>query len=130
MQLSYLITGSVGAGGTNRAVDVRVVQLLLNGWLARANHLAVDGIVGPLTTAAIVQFQQAAQVPAADGRVDPAGPTMRALTDIALRGIATGFTTSNAFTAALAAEPESDPSITDLRAALSASLGAYRALGG
>jgi peptidoglycan hydrolase-like protein with peptidoglycan-binding domain len=56
------------------------VQWLLNAWLRRcgAALLTVDGIAGLLTEAAIRTFQQEARG-AADGRVDPGGPTIRAL---------------------------------------------------
>lgn len=129
MQTSYAISGSVGAGGANRAADVRVVQLLLNGWLGQTGRLAVDGVAGPLTTAQILRFQQAARVPTADSRIDPSGPTLRALTAAALAGLATGVRPYNEFAAAAAAESEPDPSMPDLGAALRLSLAAYRARG-
>jgi peptidoglycan hydrolase-like protein with peptidoglycan-binding domain len=75
------LTSSVGQGGVNRRDDTALVQLLLN--VERQNAraaelLSVDGIVGPLTTAAITEFQQL-YMNLADGRVDPDGPTINAL---------------------------------------------------
>lgn len=71
---------SVGQGGANRPADVRLVQWLLNAWLRSrgATLLAVDGIAGPLTVGAIHAFQQQEHT-ASDDRVDPGGPTIKAL---------------------------------------------------
>jgi hypothetical protein len=80
LQLS--MTGPVGYGGRNDPQDTRLVQTLLNlvptargGPTAR---LAVDGLVGPRTVAAIQRYQ-ASNTRICDGRIDPAGPTIRAL---------------------------------------------------
>jgi hypothetical protein len=74
-----VIGGSVGTGGRNTASDVRTIQEALNRIPASNGGpvplLAVDGIVGPLTTAAIRRFQTP-HVGFADGRVDPAGQTL------------------------------------------------------
>lgn len=60
--------------------DVRYVQFLLNDWRRDKglSTLAEDGIVGPLTNAAIRDFQKA-QTGIVDGRVDVNGPTIRKL---------------------------------------------------
>lgn len=74
------ISASVGAGGTNGAGDVRVVQDLLN--RAADAGLDVDGICGSLTIGAITDYQRGfLQRP--DGRVDPEGLTLRKLRDAA-----------------------------------------------
>ncbi|TAJ86541.1 peptidoglycan-binding protein [Reyranella sp.] len=75
-----VLSGSVGGGGVNQRSDVGLVQILLNVMRGMQNKslLAVDGICGPLTIAAIREFQvEFASV--ADGRVDPRGPTLHLL---------------------------------------------------
>lgn len=76
-----LINGSVGQGGLNAPGDVRVVQRLLNRHpLPPLRRLAVDGIAGPHTVAAIRQFQErVVKMRSPDGRVDPGGATLRQL---------------------------------------------------
>lgn len=70
------IDGSVGDGGKNDPEDVARVQSLL---AARGfDPGAADGVVGPRTIAAIVDFQRA-MAKNADGRVDPNGHTWRDL---------------------------------------------------
>jgi len=83
-----LVDASVGQGGQNHAKDVRIVQRLLNDWLARENQplLKVDGIVGPKTTGAILAFQKKS-LPIADGRIDPSGPTIQALFKSHIEGL-------------------------------------------
>lgn len=75
------VSGSVGLAGANRRDDVSTVQRLLNAHIAPGgNSLRVDGIAGPQTIAAIRSFQQRiVQLRVPDGRVDPGGPTLRAL---------------------------------------------------
>ncbi len=77
------IQSSVGLRGRNTRRDTKVVQTLLNNHLPRIGRkhpLEVDGRVGPKTINAIVRFQQrVVGVHRADGRVDPAGRTLRAL---------------------------------------------------
>lgn len=69
--------GSVGAQGRNARADVLAVQGALN---RRAGAgLVEDGQCGSKTIAAITAFQRAQGLRAADGRVDPGGPTERAL---------------------------------------------------
>jgi len=88
MTIQTLLIQSVGQGGANQAADVRIVQHLLNDWLAKEGRikLATDGIAGPKTHAAILAFQKSqARMP--DGRVDAGGPTLRALWDAHLAGL-------------------------------------------
>lgn len=74
------ITSSVGTGGTNLTGDVRLVQMLLNNWLQKLKRppLRVDGIVGPKTIAEISNYQRS-RGGQPDGRIDPTGPTLKAL---------------------------------------------------
>jgi len=77
------MAGSVGAGGANKADDVRLIQTLLNAVpsanaLRPAAKLAIDGRVGPKTIDAIRQFQTK-YTGFVDGRVDPGKKTIRAL---------------------------------------------------
>lgn len=78
------ITASVGRNGINRRHDVLAVQALINEHLpAGTSRLAVDGIAGPLTIAAIEHCQQqlvSMQHP--DGRADPHGRTLHILNTI------------------------------------------------
>jgi peptidoglycan hydrolase-like protein with peptidoglycan-binding domain len=74
---------SVGQGGRNALPqDVMTVQYLLNcvpsGRGGPAPELAVDGIAGPKTLAAIRAFQQR-HMTSPDGRIDPGGPTLALL---------------------------------------------------
>ena len=82
MDYGTIIGGSVGKAGQNRPEDVRLVQRLLNDAIGRdgGDRLVVDGIAGPKTDAAILQFQSAHAL-SADGRVDPGGPTLKRLID-------------------------------------------------
>ena len=76
------ISASVGQGGRNRRDDTVTIQTMLNDVPAAESgpqpRLAVDGIVGGLTVAAIRRFQMR-QLGWADGRIDPAGPTLARL---------------------------------------------------
>jgi peptidoglycan hydrolase-like protein with peptidoglycan-binding domain len=76
------ISGSVGLGGRNFPADVRTIQASLNQVSPAQGgpnpKLDVDGIVGPLTRAAIAAFQQR-QFGWSDGRVDPDNVTIRKL---------------------------------------------------
>ncbi len=68
------LTASVGHQGRNDPVDVRLVQTLLN--------LAPDGLCGPKTIRAIECFQHdKLGIKEPDGRIDPTGPTFRALSE-------------------------------------------------
>jgi peptidoglycan hydrolase-like protein with peptidoglycan-binding domain len=75
-----VLSASVGAGGANQAPDVGLVQILLNVMRGMQDKtlLAVDGIPGPLTIAAIREFQTEF-APTIDGRVDPGGRTLHLL---------------------------------------------------
>lgn len=74
------IAASVGAKGSNKPDDAKVVQMLLNNWLRKIQKqpLKLDGIVGPKTLNAISDYQKF-KVLVADSRVDPHGPTIKAL---------------------------------------------------
>jgi hypothetical protein len=74
------LTRPVSQALQNVPGDVRYVQFLLNDWRRgkRLPTLAEDGIAGPLTNAAIRDFQKA-EVSIVDGRVDVNGPTIRKL---------------------------------------------------
>ena len=80
------VHGSVGQGAANGGRDVIVVQTALNAVVSSLGGpspiLAVDGLIGPKTIAAIRKIQSfwtAVQ----DGRVDPGGPTIRVLNRLA-----------------------------------------------
>ncbi len=92
----HALEGSVGAGGNNARGDVRIVQLLLNAWLRRAGRplLAIDGIAGPLTCKAISSCQEALRLPVVDGRIDPGGPTLKALGTLCLEDLKKGLQAS------------------------------------
>ena len=76
------ISGPVGAGH-GKPDDITVVQRFLNALLPAEGGpdlvLAEDGICGPKTQAAINKYQKFA-VGFVDGRIDPQGKTIRALT--------------------------------------------------
>ena len=76
------ISGPVGAGH-GKPDDIRMVQRFLNALLPAEGGpdliLAEDGICGPRTQAAINKYQKFA-VGFVDGRIDPQGKTIRALT--------------------------------------------------
>lgn len=76
------IDSSVGYGGRNVRLNVMTVQYLLNcvpaGRGGPVPELAIDGIFGPKTLAAIRKFQHT-NLGFADGRVDPGGKTITAL---------------------------------------------------
>jgi hypothetical protein len=77
------IQGAVGRGGRNLPADVRTIQSALNAEAPPEGgptvKLKVDGLAGPLTIAAIEKYQKR-KIGWADGRVDPDGPTIHALT--------------------------------------------------
>lgn len=80
------IAFSVGEGGKNRPQDVGIVQTLLNSAGefrgVPEGRLEVDGIVGPLTLAAIRAFQKY-YCKIVDGRVDPNQETIKKLNQMA-----------------------------------------------
>ena len=87
------IMASVGRGGVNSRNDAKIIQQLLNSAMKMSpgfRPLAVDGIVGPKTIAAIDQFQrQGLGWTQVDGRVDPRGKTLTGLNQKAGPGGAT-----------------------------------------
>lgn len=99
--MTNVLTGSVGPGGRNDRADTKFVQMMLNDWLGRQGKtlLKVDGLVGPKTSAAILSFQKANGT-VADGRVDPAGPTIRKLISLHLANLAGGLLYSELLKAA------------------------------
>ena len=86
------LKGSVGESATNSRPDVKYVQYLLTDWRLSSGgrSLAIDGIAGPLTIAAIREFQRA-NSGVVDGRVDPNGPAVRWLEYCHLSHIASGI---------------------------------------
>jgi hypothetical protein len=78
--VSMPISKAVGRGGSNIKKDVRYVQALLNFWRQDNGRvqIKVDGLVGPQTIGAIEDFQRA-KTGIVDGRVDPNGPSIKAL---------------------------------------------------
>lgn len=72
---------SVGAGGVNRRDDVKAIQKAFNDLPRGAGQpsplLVVDGIAGPMTRKAILDFQKANIGLLHDSRVDPNGATLR-----------------------------------------------------
>lgn len=80
------ITAAVGRGGKNLPDDVRKIQNLLNEHiLVPLQPIVVDGSCGPMTIAAIEEFQRRAmKMSRPDGKVDPQGKTMAALSPVAL----------------------------------------------
>jgi peptidoglycan hydrolase-like protein with peptidoglycan-binding domain len=79
---THIIQRSVGLGGANQPADVRIVQKLINAVPAAKGGpspaLAVDGLCGPFTCAAISRFQ-AKNIGSADGRIDPGQRTQQVL---------------------------------------------------
>jgi peptidoglycan hydrolase-like protein with peptidoglycan-binding domain len=109
------IQASVGDGGVNHRGDALYVQFLLNDWRSQngLTPIAVDGLVGPETIAAIQLFQlQVTKI--VDGRVDPAGPALQNLERLHMGVILDGIQLS-AFQAgigAIGALPANSPAIT------------------
>jgi peptidoglycan hydrolase-like protein with peptidoglycan-binding domain len=87
--------GSVGEGGTNCRRDVKYVQFLLCDWryCNEGIGIDVDGIVGPITKAAIKEFQTK-HTGIVDGRVDPTGPAIQALERIHIDNMISNLTES------------------------------------
>jgi hypothetical protein len=77
---SMPIFASVGKGGVNQRADVIRIQQALNIARQQANLalIAVNGLVGLQTIGAITTLQQG-RTNVVDGRIDPHGPTLRAL---------------------------------------------------
>ena len=90
-QSAWAIGASVGQGGYNHRADALRIQRLLNlvapGDGGPMLPLAENGVVGPLTLAAIRAFQQFYGV-AHDGRIDPGGPTLGKLNEVPKNALA------------------------------------------
>src|SRR5262245_14607881 len=80
--LPVVVGRSVGQGGVNVRDDVLTIQQALNAVDTDRGgptpRLATDGLVGPLTRAAIGRFQKQ-NISFVDFRIDPNGPTIQAL---------------------------------------------------
>jgi len=75
-----VLTASVGRGGVNKGVDVKLVQGLLNTFSVLKVILLVDGKMGRKSITAILRFQRIVLgVASPDGRVDVGGRTLNAL---------------------------------------------------
>jgi putative chitinase len=86
------IKQSVGNGGINKKVDVKVIQAALN--LSQSSKfsfnglLTVDGVMGKKTQSVIEQYQQAiVNMTSPDGRVDPQGATLGHLKKTVPKGL-------------------------------------------
>jgi len=75
--MTIVINGSVGAGGNNAKGDTRKIQKLLNE-IFPLHSLVIDGDCGPKSIRRIKRFQKRF-IAEPDGRVDPAGRTLRKL---------------------------------------------------
>lgn len=76
---------SVGNGGVNRRADVKIVQKLLNQYIATIGikRLVEDGLIGPKTIKAIRRFQTVIfGIDSPNGRADPGGRTITALNNL------------------------------------------------
>lgn len=120
-QAGARIAASVGLAGGNRPDDTRLIQDLLNRVRAVSPPLAVDGLVGPKTIAAIRLFQNA-QFGSADGRVDPHGRTLARLNVLVAPQGESSFRTGSPRLGlvAAAATPAAAPPLTPLQAAVEA----------
>lgn len=80
------ITGAVGSGGRNLPQDVRKIQELLNKHLSvPLRPLVVNGQCDAATIMAIKEFQRRVlKLARPDGKVDPQGATLAALSPVAL----------------------------------------------
>jgi ABC-type multidrug transport system fused ATPase/permease subunit len=76
-----MLFGSVGQGGLNRRDDALAIQGLLGDLLIAqgSSPLKIDGIVGPRTNKAILDYQRTTSGLPHDGRIDPNGPTLKQL---------------------------------------------------
>lgn len=81
------ILNSVGNNAVNLEQDVTTVQILLNKCISRLSpvrSLKEDGSCGPLTVGVILEFQRRVMgIKNPDGRIDPAGNTLKQLNTIA-----------------------------------------------
>lgn len=66
------LENSVGVGGMNNRRDVIEVQRAINRHLPSNDRLPVDGVCGPVTTAALIRYQQRElRMLRPDGLVEP-----------------------------------------------------------
>jgi peptidoglycan hydrolase-like protein with peptidoglycan-binding domain len=109
------ISKSVGKGGSNLRREVRYVQNLLNAW--RQQHgrpkIKVDGVLGPETIGAIEDFQRAV-TRVVDGRVDPNGPSIKAL-EAGIEPLARELEAYGVLALALSYDPNVDRPVLDSR---------------
>ncbi len=85
------IASAVGRGGLNRAADQQTIRDLLNRVLPQdggpegvITEPIIEHRIGPQLQAAIIKFQNKNVAPVfRDGRVDPNGPTLRELNELA-----------------------------------------------
>jgi putative chitinase len=79
------IQSSVGSEGVNAPGDVRLIQILLNVALARfdtVRRLAIDGVCGAATQAAIHRFQRhGVALRRPNGSIEPGSETLECLRD-------------------------------------------------
>jgi peptidoglycan hydrolase-like protein with peptidoglycan-binding domain len=85
------ISDSVGQGGRNILIDVTYVQILLADYRMRngKSPIAIDGLVGSETIAAIRDFQSRL-IGFVDGRVDPGKKTISLLESLHLQSLFQG----------------------------------------
>lgn len=80
MHLGARLTGSVGRGGTNRPIDVLLVQYLINQILGPLRYLPVDGVCGSLLILAIEEIERTmGRKLGASGVIHPDCPAFRHL---------------------------------------------------
>lgn len=89
-----VITAPVGVGGKNLRQDVLIIQAALNDIEPSDGgpfpKLKVDGISGPRTANAISGFQRRA-IAFVDSRIDPDGPTLKAINQRRVPMVTLGF---------------------------------------
>lgn len=89
------IQGSVGVGGANRSVDVKLIQAalnLINPSYSSASPLAIDGVIGDRTNEAIKRFQEKALCTEdPNALVDPHGRTLQSLRTSVRKGLNLDF---------------------------------------
>jgi peptidoglycan hydrolase-like protein with peptidoglycan-binding domain len=122
-EVGATLRGSVGSGGANGAQDVRLVQTLLNAVKPLVPQvgapLTVDGLVGPKTTGAIRNFQNA-QFGVADGRIDPGQRTLARLNVLLAPFLPATTGTSGFALAGAPSAPPASPPMTPIQAAVEA----------
>jgi len=82
--ISNLISGPVGAGAkaSNNLKDVKIIQYLFNFIATAPNLFPETGICNQDLILKIKRFQlQELRFPVADGRIDPAGKSLKALVE-------------------------------------------------